>query len=117
LIESSVVRECVSGRRCVITTQGQGFPFETNGSWQITTTLSASENKLSGSAILVLTNGRAFNFAASGVYSPKTGLSTVKLIGTGESTGAHLTVAIRGSDKAVIRVRGVVLGQRLHWTN
>jgi hypothetical protein len=116
LIESAITRTCVQGGKCSVSMGGQGFAFGTNGSWQVTTTLSATGNKLEGSALLRLANGRVFNFTVRGRYSPRTELSTVKLVGTGESIGANVTATIRGSDKAFVRVRGVLLGQRLNWS-
>ena len=79
--------------------------------------LAATDNHLSGNATIVLTNGRAFNFTVSGTYSARSDLSTLKLSGSGQSTGASLTLRIHGSDRALVSLRGRVLGQTLKYPN
>ncbi len=82
-----------------------------NGSWSLALTLASTANRLSGSATITLSNGRQAAFKVAGSYSPKSGVSNLRLTGLTEVIGSRLVIRCTGSEMHLTSASGRTLGQ------
>lgn len=91
------------------------LPAGMTGNWNLEFTIQAQGNRLTGSAVVALSNGRALNYSLRGQYNPKTQVSTLHLIGTGETRGTAMLATFAGPQMMLETLRGTVLGQKLRF--
>jgi hypothetical protein len=85
-----------------------------DGSWSASLTV-IPLNKLSGTGSISLPNGRVLQGIISGSFSARTGISKIKLTGTGSDKGFSVTFTTTQGDEGLQleTVRGRILGQSM----
>jgi hypothetical protein len=88
------------------------LPGGIDGSWSANLTI-IPLNKLSGTGSISLPNGRTLLGIISGSFSTRTGISKIKLTGTGSDKGFNVTFTTTTGDEGLQleTVRGRILGQ------
>jgi hypothetical protein len=88
------------------------LPGGIDGSWSANLTV-IPLNKLSGTGFISLPNGRNLQGLISGSFSANTGISKIKLTGTGSDKGFSVTFTTTASEQGLQleTVRGRILGQ------
>lgn len=109
-------RTCIAGHCESKTAAYQvSLPAGMTGNWNLEITLRAQGNKLAGSGLVSLSNGRALNYSLNGRYNPKTQVSTLHWIGTGETQGTAMVTTFAGPQMILKTLTGSVLGQKLKY--
>lgn len=117
LVGRQVMTVCILGRGCRTTADNVSIPIpsddgESSGSWTLTLNLSNAGKVITGSAVATLENGRSISFNVRGAYAPRSGISRLRLSGTGEASGVSM-VMTTSSEMELLTLRGRLLGQRL----
>lgn len=103
------------GRTSVYITQRTTYRGSntTSGAWTLLLNAETASDKISGDATITLGSGRQIPFIATGRYQPASDTTTLRLVSS--AGGAHLRMELRGSDQAIVRCEGAVMGQRVQF--
>lgn len=105
---------CIRGRGCRTLNTNVSFqlPAGLDGTWTLGLSVTTSNNIVRGTATAQLSNGGELPFNVRGAYSPATGSSRLKLMGTGNARGRRLSLRVDSSGQ-LQSLNGNLFGQRL----
>lgn len=105
---------CIEGRGCRTFTTNTSFqlPPEVDGAWTLALDVTSSHNAVRGTATVQLSNGHTLAFKVRGTHAPRSGISRLKLAGTGPALGTRLTLRL-GATNELQALNGKLFGQRL----
>jgi hypothetical protein len=112
---------CVIGVRCVPVQRSMEIPLldsmdagEGDGSWSLTLNIDAAKNRVTGTATATMPNERTVPFLVNGTISSRTGVTKLRLRGTGEAAGVTLLAQLNSAQE-ITSLQGRLFGQRLSW--
>ena len=86
------------------------LPANMDGTWSLKLNIQTSGSSVTGTATITLSNGRELPYDVTGSYSSSTGISKLKLKGTGEATRTSLSTTLSGNG-ALLTLKGKLFGQ------
>ena len=103
---------CIPGAGCetIGTNTTLTLPANMNGSWTLTLNVQTTGSSVTGTATVTLSNNRELSYDVTGSYSSSTGLSKLKLKGTGGAVRSSLSVTVNGAGN-VQTLKGKLFGQ------
>jgi len=93
------------------------LPGGMDGTWTLHLSITAVRTALTGSACIKLSNGRLLLYHLAGHYNATKQLASISLIGKGDALGTNLSITASGSQLALTKVTGNVLGQKLNFSS
>ena len=105
---------CIEGRGCRTLTTNVTFqlPPEVDGAWTLALNVTNRQNAVRGTATAQLSNGHTVAFNVRGTHAARSGISRLKLLGTGAALRSTLTLRL-GVTNELQALNGKLFGQRL----
>jgi hypothetical protein len=109
-----VAKLCIPKAGCetVSTNTTLNLPANMDGTWELTLNVQTSGSSVTGTATVTLSSGRELPYTVTGSYSSSTGISKLKLKGTGEAARTALSTTVDGAGN-LLTLKGKLFGQPL----